>query len=90
MFLIHVQLKEQAMQNHVGDHLWQRGTNLVSRGQTAIFSFYVGAGKNRVWHISNTKLVLTPNKFWLGVNWIHVTHYRINSLVRYWSISIVS
>ena len=46
---------------------------LVSRGQTAIFSF-VGAGKNRVWHISDTKLVLTPNRFWLGVNWIHVTY----------------
>ena len=31
---------------------------LVSRGQTTIFSF-VGAGKNRVWHISDTKLVLS-------------------------------
>ena len=30
--------------------------------------FFVGAGKNRVWHIPDTKLVLTPNKFWLGVN----------------------
>ena len=30
---------------------------LVSRGQTAIF--FVGAGKNRVWHISDTKLVLS-------------------------------
>ena len=32
MFLIYVQLKEQAMQNHVGDHLWQRGTNYGAIG----------------------------------------------------------
>jgi len=43
---------------------------LVSRGQTAIFSFCVGAGK----YISHTKVVLTSNRFWLGVDWIHVTY----------------
>jgi len=32
---------------------------LVSRDQTAIFSFCVGAGKNRAWYISHTKVVLS-------------------------------
>ena len=35
---------------------------------------FCGGGKNRVWHISDTKRVLTPNRFWLGVNWILVTY----------------
>ena len=41
--------------------------NLVSHGQTTIFSF-CGCGINRVWHISDTKVVPTPNRFWLGIN----------------------
>ena len=40
--------------------------NLVLRGQTA--NYFCGCGINRVWHISDTKVVPTLNKFWLGVN----------------------
>jgi len=36
----------------------EQGMYVVSRGQTIVFSFCVGAGKNRVWHISHTKVVL--------------------------------
>ena len=46
-----------------------------------LFFFFVGAVKNRVWHISDTKVVLTHNRFWLGVNWIHVTYYSTKSRV---------
>ena len=59
---------------------------LVSCGQTSIFFLWgqeKGSGT-----FQDTIVVLASNRFWLGVNWIHMPHYWIRSHMCHFTISI--
>ena len=52
---------------------------VLSHVASLLFLFWGYRNENMARDILHTKVVLTPNRFWLGINWINVTDYWIEA-----------